>query len=363
MTVADLYGARVARGEIERDPAQVAAVAALDRVAAELGRPARPRGLFRRAEGAPVRGVYLHGPVGRGKTTLMDLLMEAAPVAAKRRAHFHAFMADVHGRVHAWRRDWRAGRAGGDDPIPPLADALASGAKLLCLDEFCVIDIADAMILSRLFGALFARGTTLVATSNAAPDELYPDGLNRALFLPFVALLKERCEVVRLDARTDFRGEKLAGDGAWIVPADASGRARLDEAFRCLTGRARGEPARLRVFGRDLAVREAVGDVARMPFEALCEAPLGAADYLALARAYGTLMVDDVPRIEPTARHVARRFILLVDALYDAGVKLVATAAAAPGALFSGSGNEGLEFARTASRLGEMSSPDWMARP
>ncbi len=248
--------------------------------------------LFRRKDEAePIRGLYVWGSVGRGKTMLMDLFHEAAP-EPKRRVHFHGFLADAHERIHAYRQALKAGTVKGDDPIGPVADQLADEATLLCFDEFTVTDIADAMILGRLFNHLFRRGVTIVATSNVEPDRLYEGGLNRALFLPFVATLKERVDVVRLDARTDFRLEKLGGAAVYHVPADAKARAALDAAFKGLTGKVRGLPATVTVHGRAVEVPEQATGVARFGFDDLCRKPLGASDYMALARAYHTVILD-----------------------------------------------------------------------
>ncbi|GBU19840.1 MULTISPECIES: cell division protein ZapE [Methylobacterium] len=369
--VAERYEALVARGAIERDPAQVKLVRALDRLLRDLAQRRRASKssalgwLFgQRSQGpeAP-RGLYIWGSVGRGKTMLMDLFHEAAP-EPKRRVHFHGFLADVHERVHAHRQALKAGTAKGDDPIPPVADALAAEARLLCFDEFTVTDIADAMILGRLFGALFSRGVTVVATSNVEPDRLYEGGLNRALFLPFVAELQERVEVLRLDSRTDFRLEKLGGASVWHVPADAAAKAALDTAFRSLTGKARGKPATIRVKGRDVAVPEEAAGVARVPFADLCAKPLGASDYLALVSSIHTLILEDIPVMGEENRNEAKRFITLVDTLYEARVKLLASAAAdAPDLYKARDGREAFEFDRTVSRLIEMRSGEYLALP
>ena len=270
----------------------------------------------------------------------------------------------MHERVHAHRQALKAGTAKGDDPIPPVADALAAEARLLCFDEFTVTDIADAMILGRLFGALFSRGVTVVATSNVEPDRLYEGGLNRALFLPFVAELQERVEVLRLDSRTDFRLEKLGGASVWHVPADAAAKAALDTAFRSLTGKARGKPATIRVKGRDVAVPEEAAGVARVPFADLCAKPLGASDYLALVSSIHTLILEDIPVMGEENRNEAKRFITLVDTLYEARVKLLASAAAdAPDLYKARDGREAFEFDRTVSRLIEMRSGEYLALP
>ncbi|WP_237479014.1 cell division protein ZapE [Lichenibacterium dinghuense] len=367
--VLERYRARVARGELQPDAAQEAVAARLDALVADLaaggaGRPSLLGRLFgAKPEEAP-RGLYVVGDVGRGKTMLMDLFHDAAAVEPKQRVHFHAFMADVHARIHAWRQARKRGEARGDDPIPPVAAAIAAEARLLCFDEFAVTDIADAMILGRLFTALFADRVVVVATSNVEPEDLYRDGLNRTLFLPFIAQLQQKMDTMRLDAARDFRYAKLTEAATWFVPADAEARAALDRAFLSLTGQARGAPERVPLLGREIAVPEAVGDVARFPFAALVEAPLGSVDFLALARRYGTVMVDGIRVMRPAERNVVKRFINLVDTLYDEQVKLVASAEAEPDALYDApDGREVFEFRRTVSRLVEMRSEQYLALP
>ena len=362
------YEAMIADGRIEADPAQAALALRLDRLARALDgyRPGRRPSALGRLIGArapaPPRGLYLHGPVGRGKTLLMDLFFDAAPVARKRRVHFHEFMADVHMRVHRWRQKRRIGEAPGDEPIAPVAAALAADAWLLCFDEFAVRDIADAMILGRLFTALFAAGVVVVATSNVAPDDLYRDGLNRTLFLPFIKLLGERNDVVALDARADYRLQKLTRAPVYYCPADARAEQALDAAFLDMTGAPRGAPSEIELLGRALKVPQAIDGVARFSFDELCRRPLAAVDYLTLARHFHTLVVDRIPRLKADERDAARRFITLVDALYDQKVKLIASADAEPAELYrAAEGTEAFEFARCASRLIEMRSTDYLA--
>ena len=370
LSVLGRYRSLVAEGRIEADPAQAELAARLEALGAELvgyrpGRRASALGrlIGARPNGAP-RGLYIHGAVGRGKTLLMDLFFEGAPLALKRRVHFHAFMADVHARVHRWRQMRKRGEILGDDPIAPVAAALAGEAWLLCFDEFGVRDIADAMILGRLFAALFAAGVVVVATSNVAPGDLYRDGLNRALFLPFVALMRERLDIVELSARTDFRLEKLARAPVYYCPDDARAEAALDAAFQSLTGAQRGAPMDIALLGRSLRVPQAFDGVARFSFDDLCRRPLGASDYLAVAERFHTLVVDRIPKLGPEERNEARRFITLVDALYDMKVKLIASAAAEPADLYpAATGAEALEFARAASRLIEMRSVDYLGEP
>jgi cell division protein ZapE len=365
------YSAAVAAGRIEPDDAQKAVVARLARLESQilqsrLARKSSSLGwLFAKSASAQrIKGLYIYGDVGRGKTMLMDLFFEAIPVIRKRRAHFHEFMLDVHERIFALRRTMKVGEHEGEDPIQLTAAQLAQEARLLCFDEFHVTDIADAMILGRLFGQLFERGVVVIATSNVAPDELYKDGLNRALFVPFIHMLEEHMDVVRLAARTDFRLEKLGGMPVWYVPADAKADAALDDTWRRLTGGRAGAPQDLALKGRAVHVPRAAMGVARFTFHDLCEAPLAAADYLRIAREYHTVILDHIPVMTYDNRNAAKRFIILIDTLYDTNVKLIASAAAEPDALYQADeGFEVQEFKRTASRLIEMLSQPYLARP
>jgi len=369
--LSDQYAALVAGGVLTRDAAQAALAARLTRLEERLAmhrlaRKSSSLGWFfgsREKSEAPIKGLYVHGEVGRGKTMLMDLFFEASAVRRKRRAHFHEFMADVHERVHAYRQKPRNGE-NADDPIRRAAADLAEESWLLCFDEFHVTDIADAMILGRLFARLFEHGVVVVATSNVEPDELYKNGLNRALFLPFIELLKVHMDVMRLDARADFRLEKLVGRKVWHVPADAQAERALDAAWQDLALGEVGAPVGLIVKGHPVRVPKAAKGVARFSFADLCEAPLGALDYLRIAREFHAIVLDRVPVMDEAQRNEAKRFIALIDTLYDNAVKLVASAAAAPDQLYRGTeGFEAEEFKRTASRLIEMGSETYLALP
>ncbi len=307
--------------------------------------------------GAPM-GLYLVGEVGRGKSMLMDLFFATAEVPRKQRIHFHEFMQHrVHARIHAWKRQH------GDtaDPIPPLADSIAAEAALLCFDEFQVHDIADAMILGRLFQALFARGTVVVATSNTTPDDLFKGRPGRDAFLPFIGLIKRRLEVLVLDSARDYRRARIVEMPTWHMPLGGRADAAMDQAFRELTGQDHGRPMRLTLLGRAIEVPQAADGVARCDFEDLCGKPLGPADYLAVATHFHTLLLDGIPRLGTENFDRAKRFITLVDALYEHRVKLVASAAASPDNIYERGENAAM-FARTASRLHEMQSRDWRAR-
>jgi cell division protein ZapE len=371
-SVAAFYAASVAAGRLEYDAGQRAVVEKLAQLEARIAerrlahKSSALGWLFASRERAlaPINGLYLYGDVGRGKTMLMDFFFENSPVARKRRAHFHEFMLDVHERIYAVRQGMKLGEHADADPIKLVAEQLAAEAWLLCFDEFHVTDIADAMILGRLFAQLFERGIVMVATSNVPPKELYKDGLNRALFVPFIELLQARMDVVRLHARTDFRLEKLGGQPVWYVPADAAADASLDDAWRRLTAGERGAAQELPLKGRSIHVPRAFRGVARFSFHDLCEQPLAAADYLRIAREYHTIIIDRIPVMTYDNRNAAKRFIILIDTLYDLNVKLIASAAAAPDALYrADEGFEALEFKRTASRLVEMRSQDYLARP
>ena len=371
-TFSTRYAALVAAGKIEADPGQAVLgrrLAALEQRIDQhrLARKSSSLGwLFGKREqaGAPLKGLYVYGEVGRGKTMLMDLFFETSAVVRKRRVHFHEFMADVHERVHVYRQDIKNGEASEHDPIQRAAAAIAEETWLLCFDEFHVTDIADAMILGRLFTRLFELGVVVVATSNLAPSELYKDGLNRALFLPFIALLERHCEVVRLEARVDFRLEKLTGVPTWYVPDNAKADAALDEAWRRLAGGQAGAPQELTVKGHPVRIPKAAMGVARFSFSDLCAQPLAAGDYLKIAHEFHTVIVDHIPVMDHAQRNEAKRFIILIDTFYDNAVKLLASARAQPDGLYTATeGYEASEFKRTASRLIEMRSQAYLGLP
>jgi cell division protein ZapE len=363
------YRVLVAEGALTADDAQRLAAERLQDLWVKLrgyDPPLRPQNSFfsrllrlRPTEGAPEdhpNGLYLVGEVGRGKSMLMDMFFGEMQIARKRRIHFHRFMQEAHARIHAWRTK----NPGGEDPIPALADQIAAEAALLCFDEFQVNDVVDAMILGRLFQALFDRGVVIVATSNTAPNDLFRGKPGRDAFLPFIELLKQQLDVLVLQGERDWRRQRLRGMPTWHVPAGARAEHALDEAFRQLTAGAPARRDRLMVMGRMLEVPLAAAGVARFDFATLCGNALGAGDYLSLATHFHALVLDGVPRLSPDNFDEARRFIVLVDALYDHRVKLVASADAVPDQLFT-RGEGAKAFERTASRLEEMQSQDYLA--
>ncbi len=354
------YEALVTAGELRPDPAQAAAAAALDR----LGKAAQDSTgflgrLFGKSEGGP-SGVYLWGGVGRGKSMLMDLGFDQLAIVPKRRVHFHAFMLETHERL----RDARASEEG--DPVDPLADLIADEARLLAFDEMVVNNPADAMILSRLFGKLLKRGVRVVATSNRPPGDLYKEGLNRELFLPFIDLIEQRFEVVEVNGSTDYRLQRLSGVKVWHVPNGPEATAALSEAFFKLTDypvedRAKVPSEELPVAGgRSLHVPKSLKGVAVFSFKRLCGEARGAADYLAIAQRYHTVILVGIPVMDRAMRNEAARFVTLIDIFYEHKVKLVASADAKPSGLYP-EGDGAFEFQRTASRLEEMRSADYLA--
>ena len=360
--VAERYRALVAAGELRPDPDQEKAVAALDRIAAGLA-PAPRKSPWARLFGksaAPVRGAYLWGGVGRGKSMLMDLAFEAIPAEPKRRVHFHEFMLEVHERL----RSERAKEEG--DPIPPVARAIAAEARLLAFDEMVINNAADAMILSRLFSKLLEHGVTVVTTSNRPPGDLYLGGLNRELFLPFIDLIEAEMEVVPLNGPTDYRLERLGGFPTWHVPNGPEATAALSAAFFRLTDYPPEDKANVPSEdipvqgGRTLHVPKALKGVAVFSFRRLCGEARGASDYLAVARRYHSVILVGIPVLGAEKRNEAARFVTLVDALYEHKVKLLAAADAVPGALYP-AGDGAFEFQRTVSRLMEMQSRDYLA--
>ncbi|SHI80883.1 cell division protein ZapE [Wenxinia saemankumensis] len=351
MSVTEAYAARVREGALTPDPVQESLLPELDRIAEGLARqPPAKRSLFRRSAPEPVRGLYLWGGVGRGKSMLMDLLYAEVSVPKERR-HFHAFMQWVHAEMN------KARARGVDDAIRPVAEDLAGRVRFLAFDEMQITDITDAMLVGRLFERLFEAGVTVVTTSNRPPDDLYKDGLNRAIFLPFIEMLKDRLEVVHFADGADHRQGRLAGRVRYFTPVDAEARAGMNAVWAELGG-AEAAPEVLRVHGRAVEIPAFVSGAARASFYDLCGRPLGPADYLALAEAARVLLLDEIPQLSSDNFNQAKRFVTLVDALYEGKVALFASAAAEPESLYV-EGEGSFEFARTASRLREMASDGW----
>lgn len=369
VTVRQRYDHMVGTGLVTRDPAQERIVGRLDRLIDEiadkrLAQKSSALGwLFAKRPKTPavVKGLYVYGGVGRGKTMLMDIFFELVPVRRKRRVHFNDFMADVQDRIQKHRQARKEGTVKEDDPIPPVAKALAEESWVLCFDEFTVTDIADAMILSRLFSALFANGMVLVATSNVAPQDLYRDGLNRQLFLPFIAILERHADVATLDSDTDYRLEKLNRLPVYMSPLGEDTDRRMDEAWHAVTRGRAPTTVEIPLKGRHVTVPRAAGSCARFSFADLCDAPLGTRDYLAIAERFDTIFIDHVPVLDQTRRNPAKRFILLVDTLYDTKKRVVVSAENTADKLYAGRAGttEAFEFDRTVSRLIEMQSKDW----
>ncbi|MEM6415020.1 MAG: cell division protein ZapE [Pseudomonadota bacterium] len=361
------YDNLVQSGTLNADPAQAEAVERLDKLSNSLSASGNTGffNIFKKRE--TIRGLYLWGGVGRGKSMLMDLFFENANVKKKARVHFHEFMGNAHDRIAQWRaksdKEKRKhpafNRKTPDDPIPPVADELARGATLLCFDELQVTDIADAMLLQRLFKGLFDRGVVAVATSNRHPDDLYKDGLNRQLFLPAIALLKKQLDVFELQSARDYRLARLQGSPVYHSPLGSASDAAMDDAWARMTCGITPKPYDIHVKGRTITVPQAAGDAARFEFAALCDRPLGAADYLAITARFGTLFIDHIPAMTPNRRDQAKRFVTLIDAIYESRVKLICSAAVEPDDLYP-KGDGSFEFERTASRLMEMQSLDYL---
>ena len=362
-TLPDILAARIDAGTLRADPAQAAAAVRLERVRAALAVRPEPakggwRGLLGRTPAAPepVRGLYLWGGVGRGKSMLMDLFFEAAPLERKRRVHFHAFMQEIHAALHEARK------TGVTDAIAPVAQDVVAHVDLLCFDEMQITDVADAMIVGRLFERLFAAGVTVVTTSNRAPQNLYKDGINREVFLPFIALIEAHLEPLELVAAEDYRQGRLKGAPTYFTPNDHAAREALNQIWDGLLDGGEPHPLRLRVQGRDVELPAFRNGVARAGFFDLCGHALGPADYLAIADAVRVLVLTDIPQLSRSNFNEARRFVTLIDALYEARVRLICSAAARPEFLYL-EGEGSFEFARTASRLEEMQGAGWGADP
>jgi cell division protein ZapE len=355
----ELYRRRVARGEIGSDAAQSRAVEALERLYRDLLQATPHRGWRAKLaqltghRRSAVRGLYLWGSVGRGKTLLMDLFFNALPFADKRRQHFHRFMAMVHERLKANRNV--------ENPLDLVAEEIAARTRIICFDEFVVSDIADAMLLGNLFAGLFARGVTLAATSNTVPDQLYAGGLQRQRFLPTIALLKEHCEVLHVDGAIDYRLRALERAEVYQTPAGDGADARLTEFFEAIAPDEGDDGGSLELNGRRIAYRRAADGVIWFDFDAICDGPRSQDDYIELSRLYQTVLVSDVPRFDTTLENQARRFIALVDEFYERRVKLILSAAAPAPELYRGERLKH-DFRRTESRLMEMQSRDYLAQ-
>ncbi len=354
-TLSGIYTRLAGEGRIDPDPAQLAVLPELERIREAL--EAQPekrgglRGLFAKTPNAE-KGLYLWGGVGRGKSMLMDLFFAAVDIEHKRRVHFHAFMQEVQAALHEARK------TGVDDAILPVARDIAQSLRLLCFDEMQITDIADAMIVGRLFEYLFSHGVTVVTTSNRVPDDLYKDGLNRQLFVPFIDQLKSHLVVWELASPTDYRQQKLTGMPSYFSPANAEARATLDTLWRDMTAGTGVERLTLKIKGRDVEIPAFANGVARATFYDLCAQPLGPADYLALAEAVRVLILEDIPRLSSENYNEAKRFVTLIDALYEGRVRLIASAADVPDKLYI-EGEGTFEFERTSSRLIEMQGADW----
>ena len=363
------YAGLVSSGKIESDPAQIELAARLDELLTTISekrlssKSSSLGWLFSKNTNPSktAKGLYIWGEVGRGKSMLMDMFFELVPHKRKRRAHFNDFMQDAQERIHAHRESFKLGKEKREDPIPVIGKALAEEARVLCFDEFTVTDIADAMILGRLFSTLFDEGVIVVATSNVEPANLYKDGLNRKIFLPFITLLQENVDVYCLGARTDFRLEKLDKAPVYNHPLNQKTETAMQAIWKRLTGTEKGQPLSIPLKGRSFDLPEFTRGIARVTFKALCEEPRSAEDYLALARQAHTVLITGVPVINSENRNLAKRFILLIDTLYDNHVRTIISAAKPPEGLYvAKAGTEAFEFKRTVSRLNEMQSRDYL---
>ena len=364
------YDKLISAGHIELDTHQVKLVGLFDQLLDNLDKKRLSRKssalgwLFAKKAPEKIKGLYIWGDVGRGKSMLMDMFFEILPHKRKRRAHFNDFMQDAQERIHQHREAFKRGETKKEDPIPEIAETLAQEASVLCFDEFTVTDIADAMILGRLFEAMFDEGVVIIATSNVEPQNLYKNGLNRQIFLPFIDLLSENVDVFNLDARTDFRLEKLDQAPVYYTPLNAKTKKSMDETWLRLTGEGEASPETLQLKGRTLEIRQAASGVARVSFKRLCLEPRSAADYLAIARNYHTVFLEDIPIMEREDHNAAKRFILLIDTLYDNHIRIVVSAETKPDKLYTAkSGTEAFEFKRTISRLHEMQSREYIGAP
>ena len=351
-TMTDLYEARLAAGTLRADDAQRAILPEFERVREELAKPVK-KGFFRRSAPEAPKGIYLWGGVGRGKSMMMDLFVESLDVPV-RRVHFHAFMQEIHAGLHAARAQ------NVQDALAPVAAKVISEVRCLAFDEMQITDITDAMIVGRLFEALMKAGVAIVTTSNRVPDDLYKNGLNRQLFLPFIALLKEKMAVVEMASPTDYRQNRLAGEKVWFAPSNDASRAVIQSIWEDMTGKGPASPLHITVKGRRVDIPAYRNGVARASFHDLCGQPLGPGDYLAIADAVKVLILEDIPRLSRSNFNEAKRFVTMIDALYEAKVRLIASAKAEPEMLYV-EGEGVFEFERTGSRLREMQDVNWGA--
>ena len=370
-TVISKYNSLHNSGEINFDPSQIEVVTELDQILAKLREREKVSkgGFFSKffgskgRESSLIKGLYIWGAVGRGKTILMDMFFELCPIECKKRIHFHEFMADVHARVHNYRQALKRGEVSDEDPIPPVANELAKEMEVLCFDEFAVTDIADAMILGRLFTQLFSQGVLVIATSNVEPAKLYLDGLNRALFVPFLKLLEQYVDTICLDSPTDYRLEKLGTNPVYLTPLNNETTKQMNSLWFRLTGSLAGDQEWIEIKGRKIEIPCTIAGAARFSFTDLCGNPNGAAEYLAFAKKYHTIFIDGVPELDISKRNEAKRFITLIDTLYDNRVRVILSAQTEPEKIYQAtSGNEVFEFQRTTSRLREMQSSEYLTQ-